>query len=178
MYESLLATLADAYDFRRHHDLLTAVWEQERWFDTPHQRAAAEIMVEALSSASLTDVRMNEYVCDGKTRFQDWMTHMAWDCPAGRLTLADGGDVLADRSEIPQSVVYWTGPLASEAAPAVGEVVDIDALEEITPEAVAGKLALTAQRPPLIKDRLLTTKPPAVISDAPAEGNGYTRDSV
>ena len=95
MIESLLETLEVGYDVRRHRDLLQAMWEHEKWFDTPHQRASAEMARDALEQAALANVRLAPYPCDGKTRYQDWIMHMAWDCPSARLALAEGGEVLA-----------------------------------------------------------------------------------
>ncbi len=43
MLDALLGTLTNAYDPAHARELLVAIWQQERWFDTPRQRAAAEI---------------------------------------------------------------------------------------------------------------------------------------
>lgn len=174
---SLINALDRAYQSERHLDLLVKLWEQEVWFDTPHQRAAAELARDVLSDAGLSDVRLAVYPCDGKTRLQDWITHMAWDCPAARLATEDGA-VLADRTEVPASVVFWSGPLASKEGPAVGEVVDGDTMDDITPGAVNGKFVLTAGPPVEMKRRLLGLAPLAVISDYLGEGRGYTETTV
>ncbi len=175
--ESLIETIDAAYQPGRHWDLLVALWEQEVWFDSPHQRAAAELCTKLLGQAGLSDVRLASYPCDGETRLQDWTMHMAWDCPAARLALEDG-TVLADRAQVPASVVYWSGPLASAGAPAVGELVDGDAIDEITADDVSGKFVLTAEPPQVMKKRLLRLKPLAVISDFIGEGRGLTDDTT
>jgi hypothetical protein len=177
MLASLIETVAGAYEPARHRELLNRLWEMEVWFDTPHQRKAAEACREILESAGLSGVRLAPYPCDGKTRLQDWITHLAWDCPAARLAFADGG-VLADREPVPASVVYWSGPLASKAAPAVGGVVDGDALGDVTAEAVAGEYVLTAKPPLEMKRRLLGFEPLAVVSDYLGEGRGLTDETV
>lgn len=166
MLEELIETIAKGCDAKRHRELLVALWEQERWFDTPHQRRAAEIARDALAGAGLSDVEMVPYAADGQTRWQDWTTHMAWDCPAGQLRM--GETVLADRSACPQSVVYWSAPLAETAGP----VVDGDAMESIDPERVRGRFVLTAKRPRDMKQRLLGTEPAAVVSDWIGETRG------
>jgi len=173
----LLDAIDGAYRPSRHWDLLVALWEQEVWFDSPRQRAAAELCTELLTQAGLSDVRLARYPCDGVTRLQDWIMHMAWDCPAARLALQDG-TVLADRAEVPASVVYWSGPLASADAPAVGEVVDGDAIDEITADDVRGKFVLTNKPPLEMKKRLLRFKPLAVVSDYLNEGRGYTEHTT
>ena len=178
MLDSLITAVDAAYRPDRHRDLLVRLWEQEVWFDTPHQRAAAELAAEVLERAGLADVRLATYPCDGTTRCQDWIMHLAWDCPAARLEFADGSGVLADREQVPASVVYWSGPLAARDAPAVGAVVDGDALDAITPDMVDGKFVLTNTPPQAMKKRLLRFRPLAVVSDYLNEGRGYTDETV
>ena len=180
MIESLLETLEVGYDVRRHRDLLQAMWEQEKWFDTPHQRASAEMARDVLAQAALANVRLAPYPCDGKTRYQDWIMHMAWDCPSARLALAESGEVLADREKVQAAVVYWSGPLATPEEPAIGAVVDGDKFKTIKPRAVARKFVLTA-RPAHEMKRLLVAagaEPLAVVSDFLGEGRGYTEDTT
>jgi len=172
MLDSLIDAIAQAHQPRRHWDLLVALWEQERWFDTPHQRAAAEIARDALAEAKLSEARLVSYPADGRTRCQDWIMHLAWECPAARLSFADSGERLADRAEVPASVVFWCGPLASEDAPAVGEVVDGDALEALTPQAVDGKFLLTAKPPKEMKVRL--RRRPSGATPGPTARTGGT----
>jgi hypothetical protein len=180
MFESLIETVEGGYQAKRHRDLLVAIWEQERWFDTPHQRATAEMARDLLQQARLSDVRLAAYPCDGRTRYQDWIMHMAWDCPSARLAFADSGQVLADREQVPAAVANWSGPLASADEPAVAELVDGDALETITPEAADGKFILTAKPPVEMKRRLVAAgaKPLAVVSDYLGEGRGYTEQTT
>ncbi len=172
MIESLIETIRAAYDAQRHRDLLTALWEQERWFDTPHQRAAAEIARDVLQEAGLRDVRIVPYAADGRTRYQDWTTHMAWDCPAAQLRL--GEHVLADRFACPQAVVYWSGPLERTAA----AVIDGDALEAIDPQQVAGKFVLTAGPPREMKQRVRGAGAAAVISDYLGDTRGADENTT
>ncbi|OPX21579.1 MAG: hypothetical protein B1H04_06430 [Planctomycetales bacterium 4484_123] len=180
MLQSLIDTIDAAHDLKRHRELLTALWQQEVWFDTPHQRAAAEIAREVLEKAGLSRVRLARYPCDGKSRFQDWTMPMAWDCPAARLTYADTGEVIADREKTPASVVFWSGPLGEPDAPATGEVVDVDALDDLSPQAVTGKFALTGQYALKTKQRLAAAgaRPLAIISDYLGDGRGYTDETV
>ena len=159
MIESLTETIRPAYDAQRHRDLLTALWEQERWFDTPHQRAAAQIARDVLQTAGLDDVRIVPYAADGRTRWQDWTTHLAWDCPAAQLRLGD--HVLADRAACPQAVVYWSGPLARTRA----AVVDGDAMATPDPAQLAGKFVLTSRPPREMKQRAKDAGAVGVISD-------------
>jgi hypothetical protein len=156
---SLIDTIAKAYDAQRHRELLAALWRQERWFDTPHQRRAAQIARDVLAGAGLADVAIVPYAADGRTRWQDWTTHLAWDCSAAEVRI--GEEVLADRASCPQSAVYWSGPLKRTTAPAI----DGDALESVAPEDVRGRFVLTAKPPRDMKQRLLAAEPAAVISD-------------
>lgn len=177
MLKSLLGVIGRAYQAARQRELLAALWEQERWFDTPRQRVAAELARGAFAAAGLSDARLAPYLCDGRTRYQDWTTHMAWDCPAARLATEDGL-VLADRSECPCAVVAWSGPLGSAAAPAVAGVVDADVPGTLTPEVVEGKFVLTARYPLETKHRLLGMRPLALLSDFLGEGPGYTPETT
>lgn len=174
MLRSLIETIDGGYQARRAWDFLVSFWQQERWFDTPHQRAAAESARDALESAGLSDVRLAPYPADGRTRLQDWIMHMAWDCPAAQLAFADTGEVLADRQKVQAAVPYWCGPLASPDNPAVGEVVDGDALHSLDPQAVNGKFVLTSEYAVQMKRKMLNASPLAVVSDYLGEGIGYT----
>ncbi len=159
MLESLVETIAGACEPARHRELLVALWELERYFDTPKQRRAAELAADALRQAGMDDVRLFEYAADGRTRWQDWTAQLAWDCPDARLSL--GAEVLADRRDCPTNVVFWSGPLAETTA----EVVDGDAMEPIDPAAVAGRYVLTSRPPREMKERLASARPVAVVSD-------------
>jgi hypothetical protein len=172
MLKSLIDTISRVYDARRHRDLLAALWEQERWFDTPHQRRAAEIARDALDRAGLAEPRVVPFAADGRTRWQDWTTHLAWECPGAHLGLGD--ETLADRSLCPQAVVQWSGPLAPTSAP----VIDGDALASLSPEQVRGKFVLTAQPPRDMKQRVKGAGAAAVISDYLGEAPGYDADTT
>jgi len=172
MIESLLNVLSGECDAGRCRELLAALWEQERWFDAPHQRQAAEVGRDFLASAGLADVRIVPFPADGRARFQDWTTHLAWRCSSARLSL--GECVLADRAACPTAVVQWSGPLPPTTAP----VVDGDSLGTIRPEDVRGRFVLTAQQPRMMKQRLLGTGALAVVSDFLGPNKGYDADTT
>ena len=167
MIDELIDTIARRYDLRRHRALLESIWQQERWFDTPHQRRAAEIARDALAEAGVADAHVAPYPADGRTRFQDWTTRMAWECPAAQLRLDD--EVLADRATTPCATVAWSGPLAETTA----GVVDVDAIEQVTPDLIDGKFVLTAKIAQQAKLRLLGARPVAVVSDFLGSNRGY-----
>ena len=178
MLADIIRTIDAAYDGRHAWDFLERFWQFEKWFDTPHQRAAAEMARDELIASGLSNARLATYPCDGRTRCQDWMMHTAWDCPAARLWLADSGEVLADRELVQCSTVFWSGPLASADAPAVGEVIDGDKLDKIRPADVKGKYVLTGKMAKEMKLRLLRCKPLAVVSDFLGENPRYTDETV
>ncbi|HET6429331.1 MAG TPA: M28 family peptidase, partial [Phycisphaerae bacterium] len=93
---------------------------------------------------------------------------------------ADTDETIGDRQEVPATTIYWSGPLASADAPAVGGVVDGDAIETITPEAVDGKFVLTGKYPLEMKNRLVSAgaRPLAVVSDFLGTNRAYTDDTV
>ena len=171
MLEPLIETIAKTYEAARHRDLLAALWRQERWFTSSRQKAAAEIACEALGVAGLDDARVAPFPADGRTRFQDWTTRLAWDCDGACLRAGD--DVLVDYST-PTSVVQWSGPLAETTAP----VVDGDALAPGAIEAVRGKFVLTARPPRAMKEIAKSAGPVGVLSDFLGTGVGYDEDTV
>jgi hypothetical protein len=172
MLDALIDILAGAYDAARHRVLLGELWDQERWFDTPHQRRAAEIARDALAAGGLAEAAVVPFPADGRTRFQDWTTHLAWECPDARLSL--GGEVLADRSSCPTASVQWSGPLEPTSAP----VVDGDALQTIRPQDVQGKFVLTARPPREMKQLVHAMGPVAVVSDFLGKGLLYDPDTT
>jgi hypothetical protein len=171
MLESLIETIAKAYEAARHRDLLSALWRQERWFTSSRQKAAAEIACGALGADGLEDARLVPFAADGRTRFQDWTTHLAWDCDGAGLRLGD--EVLIDYST-PASVVQWSGPLEETTAP----VVDGDAPGPVGPEAVRGKFVLTGRPPREMKQVVKSAGPAGVLSDFLGTGAGYDEDTV
>jgi hypothetical protein len=172
MIQSLIDAIAGAYDAKRHRELLTALWGQERWFDTPHQHRAAEIAREALAEAGLDEVAVLPFAADGRTRWQDWTTHLAWDCPSAELRMGDVA--LADRAACPQAVVYWSGPLPETTAP----VVDGDALDPLEPDRVRGKYVLTARPPREMKQRVREAGCVAVVSDYLGQTRGADHETT
>ena len=171
MVESLIETIARAYDAARHRDLLAALWAEERWFTTPHQTAAARIAREALAGAGLDDARLVPFPADGRTRFQDWTTHLAWDCRGAGLR---AGDLALVDYSVPASVVQWSGPLEETTAP----VIDGDALAPGALQEVRGKFVLTARPPREMKEIVKSAGPVAVVSDYLGAGAGYDEDTT
>jgi len=159
LWNDLLTVLERHYDGAGHHDLLSRICEDERWFDAPHQRAAAETMVTAMKQAGLAEARIVPFPADGRTRFQDWTTKMAWECRSARLVM--DGEVLADRSIVPWTSVMGCGPLAAGQY----AVIDIDTLTTIDRASIAGRLVFGAAPPLAIKRRIRDMGAVGVISD-------------
>ena len=181
MLDSLLDTIGQTYDASRQMDLIKGMWEQEVWFDTPHQAQAAELARQYLAGGkrakgkaanALDDVRLVPFAADGKTKFEDWTTHFAWDCPAAKLSLGD--HVLGDRQKCPLTTVMASGPLA----PTQAGVIDGDAIANLTAADVRGKFVLTKQMPIRMKHRLLGLGAVALVSDFAATASACTEDTV
>jgi hypothetical protein len=159
MWAQLLDRLATVYDGERHHDLLSRLWRDEHWFDTPHQQAAARTLVAAMRSAGLADAAIEPFPADGRARFQDWTTKMAWECRSAQVVF--DGEVIADRQQVP-----WASPMGSSPLPlTTAELVDIDRLTSIDRSTVGGKFVLGSQPPQTIKARVLAHGALAVMSD-------------
>ncbi|HYE08145.1 MAG TPA: DUF4910 domain-containing protein, partial [Planctomycetota bacterium] len=159
MWDRLIDLCDRHYDGARHHALLARICADERWFDTPRQRAAAETMLAAMRDARLDEARIVPFAADGRTRFQDWTTKLAWECRAARLVL--DGDVLADRALVPWAAVMGCGPLAAGRWP----VVDIDGLASVDRATIAGRLVLGSEPPIAIKRRVRGLGAAGVVSD-------------
>jgi hypothetical protein len=159
MIDPLIEALAGAYDGQRHREFLCALWEQERWFDFTRQERAAELILNAFNRAGLKECEGVPYAADGRTRYQDWTTMLAWDCPSASVGI--GGQTLADRRTAPTSVVMWSAPLSETTAP----VVDGDTLAVADHGSVGRRFVLTAKPPQEMKRRLRGTGALAVISD-------------
>lgn len=172
--------LDGVYDAQRHMGLVEATYEQERWFDTPRQRRAAKLVVDALKRGGIRNAELVEYPADGKTVFQDWISHVAWDCDGAMLSIHDTGELLGNRAQTPTTVVLFCGPLGSEEHPAIGGVIDLDKLENPMPEQVAGKFVLTAGPPHPAKRKLIKNgcKPLAIVSDWLGALPGVDEDTV
>lgn len=156
--DELLGILGKNYDESMVWSLLEGIWQRERWFDAPRQEAAMRYVQQSLLSAGIADATVDVMPADGRTRFQDRIAHLAWDCDSATLAMAEPGHVLADRKITPRNTVMWSAPLP----PTTAEVVDGDALPAITPEAVNGKWVLTAHIASETKRRLLGMRPAGI----------------
>ncbi|HEY3323783.1 MAG TPA: M28 family peptidase [Planctomycetota bacterium] len=173
MLTSMLDTLAPAYESSRHRETLAMLWQDERWFDTPRQRRAAENTRQAFCEAGLSDARLVPFAADGRARYQDWTTALAWSCSAARLTC--GAEVLADRARTPTAVVQWSGPLANTEA----GIVDGDAMDvRASGASVDGRFVLTAKPPREMKDRLRGARALGVLSDFLGTNIGYDENTT
>ncbi|MBA3847501.1 MAG: DUF4910 domain-containing protein, partial [Planctomycetes bacterium] len=159
MWNHLIEVCERHYDGARHHALLTRICADERWFDTPRQRAAAATMVAAMRDAGLDEARIVPFPADGRTRFQDWTTKLAWECRSARIVM--DSDVLADRALVPWATVMGCGPLGAGRWP----VVDIDTLGTVDRTTIAGRLVLGSAPPIAIKRRVRELGAVGVISD-------------
>jgi hypothetical protein len=171
MLKPLIQTIARAYDAARHRDLLAALWEEERWFSSHRQWSAAQMVCKALADARLAGARILAFRADGRTRYQDWTTHLAWDCHGASLR---AGDESLVRPSMPTGVVQWSGPLAETSAP----VVDGDAPAPVGHRQVRGKFVLTARPPLEMKQQVKGAAPAGIISDYLGDGVGYGHDTV
>lgn len=166
MITQLLEQLAQVYDADRHLELLTRLWQSERWFDTSRQKQASDFTAQTMRDAGLEQVQVIGFDADGKRRYQDWTTKLAWDCPDAQLQMGDV--VLANRQDVPQSVVQWCGPLAAGDYP----VVDFDAVDQLDPQQIRGALLLTARSPTRVKPLLRGLHPAGLISDISSRNGG------
>jgi hypothetical protein len=171
---ALLDTLERHFDDAQVWRLLEGIWQHERWFDAPRQKRALETAADAMRAAGVADATVEAMPADGRTRFQDWIAPLAWDCEDARLSLADTGEVLGDRQQTPCTAVLFSAPLE----PTTAAVVDGDALSSFNSDAVDGKWILTSRPPVEMKRKLLGRRPAGVISDYLARGTGFSDTDV
>lgn len=171
---SLLDILEKHFDDADTWSLLESIWQHERWFDAPRQAKAIRTAQEALLSAGVADATVDDMPADGRTRFQDWMAPLAWDCDDARVAIAGTGEVLGDRRQNPCTTVMCSAPLP----PTTAQVVDGDTLSSLDPASVNGKWILTAKMPQEMKHKILGLRPVGIISDYLAKGVGFNDNAV
>ena len=104
---------AEAFRPKRAMDTMRRLWKIARLMDSKAVRAAAEFVAQELRDAGLDGVTIEELPADGKTSFGGWLMPVSWTVTKARLEAllpGHGKEVLADYSEIPQSLALYSPP--------------------------------------------------------------------
>ena len=130
------------------------IWNFDRWFTFPKILAGARYCVDVMKSVGLSDVELIEQPADGETLFGNWMSPLAWD--AGKATLEiieprESAQVLANRQEVPCSLIFWSAPTPEEGIEAEVLLLKEGTPAEVEKLDVAGKILFTEKHPGSIK---------------------------
>lgn len=116
-----------------------------RWSSFDKIVGLAQRIAERMEAMGLEEVRLIEFPADGRTAYGGWMMPRAYDVEEARLTLLpaeESASILADYRRNPTSLMLYSLPTPPEGITA--DLVVADRLEEMTPERVSGRLALTS----------------------------------
>jgi len=111
----------------------------ERFFTFPNLEASANHCGQELQQGGLSQVAVESFPADGTTSWYGWKSMKAWDVTEARLWMtAPDRKLLCDRSEVPESLVMYSGPCNTE-----GELVEWNGEEDVD---LAGKIPFTRHR--------------------------------
>jgi hypothetical protein len=111
----------------------------ERFFTFPNFEVSANRCGQEMQRAGLSEVAVESFPADGTTSWYGWKSMKAWDVAESRLFLtAPYRSALCDWSEVPESLVMYSGPCDTE-----GELVEWNGEEEVD---LAGKIPFTRLR--------------------------------
>jgi hypothetical protein len=157
---SRLTSLIDAVDAAVKQDAameyMREVYSRDRWFTFPKFEETVRYLAKVMDSAGLSKVEVVPAPADGVTQVGYWTMPLAWDVNEARLELVepappDEFKILGDFRKTPASLAMWSGPTPLGGVTA--EVIDIGEgkQSEVEKLDLAGKIALTSQRPSGIK---------------------------
>jgi aminoglycoside 3-N-acetyltransferase len=127
------------------HADIVELFEFSRWSSFDKILGLAQRIAEKMRAVGLEDVRLIEFPADGRTAYGGWVMPRAYDALQARLALLAPGEparVLADYRTNPTSLMLYSLPTPPEGITA--DLVVADALQDFTPDRLAGKLVLTS----------------------------------
>ena len=168
----ILDLLAEAENLSDHHLFRYAagLWQTDRWFTSPKFMETQQWAVEQMLAAGADQAEVVEIPSDGRTRYENWVMPMAFDCRGARLEeVSPGYRLLADWTQVPQCVVQWCGPTPPDGV--IGPLVTEESLDVNQPGAARGKIVLTGRDARQLRTQLETWNAAAVVSY-------YLRDEI
>ncbi len=140
----ILDLLADHLSDHHLMRYIAGIWQTDRWFTSPKFMQTQQWAVEQMLAGGADEAEVVEIPADGRTRYENWIMPMAFDCRGGRLEVVEPGyQLLADWTQVPQCVVQWCGPTGPE-----GIVAPLVLAEALNPEqagAARGRIVLAAK---------------------------------
>ena len=145
MYDSIWNAVRPRLSAERMRADIAEFFAFSRWSSFDKINELAELIAKKMTAAGMEDVRLIPFPADGKTAYGGWIMPLAYDAREARLTLlgADGSvATLADYQVNPVSLMLYSQPTPPEGVTA--ELALADTLGDMTPERLAGRLALTS----------------------------------
>lgn len=166
----MATTIADLLDRLANHvsahhlfRYTAGIWQTDRWFTSPKFLETQQWAVEQMLRDGADEAEVVHIPADGRTRYENWIMPMAFDCRGARVEVVEPGyQLLADWTQVPQCVVQWCGPTPPEGI--VAPLVAADSLDPTQPGAAAGKIVLAAKSGRELRTQLQTWGAAAVIS--------------
>jgi len=161
-YTYCFDNLASVFDTPRCVDFVSAVHENDRWFDFAAFRRTAEYCRRAMAEAGLTEVESLPLQADGKTPHGDWVIPKAWDVKHAKLSVAGGG-VITDYRDVPCSLAMYSA--STRPGGIIASVVIADDEETMQTADFNGKFVLTRLAPGRALALSKSGKAAGIVSD-------------
>ncbi|MCG3181732.1 MAG: hypothetical protein BIFFINMI_04131 [Phycisphaerae bacterium] len=159
----LIEVLADRVS--DHHLLryTAGIWQTDRIGTHGAFMRTQEYARGQMLAAGADEAEIVEIPADGRTRCENWIMPMAFDCAGARVeVVAPAYELLADWTRVPQCVVQWSGPTPPDGITA--DVVLASSLDPNAAGAAEGKIVLTDGNPTSLRVALQTWRAAAVVS--------------
>ena len=145
--DNLFSLLEKEFDINHCMEVLTAIWENDRWIDFKAFEKTADYCENIMKESGLSEVERLSLSADGTTLYGDWPMPQAWDAYSAALTIADTGEKLADYMDTPTSLAMYSAPTQKGGISA--QVVDADILGDLNEAELSdykGKIFLTSKK--------------------------------
>jgi len=145
---------------------MAEICSRDRWSSFDKYRESADYCADALLSLGVDDANAVPFPADGRTKFGDWMMPMSWDVREATLEIvAPSSTILAQWSELPDSLVMWSAPTPSGGTKAEVIVLKEGTTLEVESLDVRGKVVFTPEHPTRIKSVVSRKGGVGIVSD-------------
>jgi len=149
---------------------MNEIYSLDRWSSFLRYRESAQYCVDALSISGIDDAEAVPFPADGRTKFGDWMMPLSWDVSEAKLevvapSLGNSSSLLAQWSEIPNSLVMWSAPTSPDGMRAELIALNKGTSAEVESLDVRGKIVFTPDHPTKIKSIVSRRGGIGVVSD-------------
>jgi uncharacterized protein DUF4910 len=146
------------------------IYSRDRWSSSHKYRESAQYCADALSLSGIRNSETIPFPADGRTKFGDWMMPLAWDINEARLEIdfplvASCDRLLAQWSEISNSLIMWSAPTPSSGVEAELVVLKEGSVAEVESLDIRGKIVFTSEHPTGIKSIVSQKGGVGIVSD-------------